>query len=62
MEADDLLCSRNAGPEKALVGRAQWKITQPPIPEEIMSELGPEHRGSGRSQPQMVIPYTYATD
>jgi len=23
MEADDLLCSRNARPEKALVGRAQ---------------------------------------
>ena len=30
MEADDLLCSRNARPEKALVGRAQWKINQPP--------------------------------
>jgi hypothetical protein len=30
MEADDLLCSRNARPEKALVGRAQWKIDQPP--------------------------------
>jgi hypothetical protein len=30
MEADDLLCSRNARPEKALVGRAQWKIHQPP--------------------------------
>ena len=29
MEADDLLCSRNARPEKALVGRAQWKINQP---------------------------------
>ncbi len=26
----DLLCSRNARPEKALVGRAQWKINQPP--------------------------------
>jgi hypothetical protein len=25
MEADDLLCSRNARPEKALVGRAQWE-------------------------------------
>ncbi len=32
MEADDLLCSRNARPEKALVGRAQWKINQPPSP------------------------------
>ncbi len=30
MEADDLLCSRNARPQKALVGRAQWKINQPP--------------------------------
>jgi hypothetical protein len=30
MEADDLLCSRNARPPKALVGRAQWKISQPP--------------------------------
>ena len=30
MEADDLLCSRNARPPKALVGRAQWKIIQPP--------------------------------
>jgi len=30
MEADDLLCSRNARPEKALVGRAQWKINQFP--------------------------------
>jgi len=30
MEPDDLLCARNARPEKALVGRAQWKINQPP--------------------------------
>jgi hypothetical protein len=30
MEPDDLLCSRNARPPKALVGRAQWKINQPP--------------------------------
>ena len=30
MEADDLLCSRNARSQKTLVGRAQWKITQPP--------------------------------
>jgi hypothetical protein len=29
MEPDDLLCSRNARPQKALVGRAQWKINQP---------------------------------
>jgi len=30
MEPDDLLCSRNARPPKALVGRAQWKINQAP--------------------------------
>jgi len=30
MEPVDLLCSRNARPPKALVGRAQWKINQPP--------------------------------
>ena len=40
MEADDLLCSRNARPQKALVGRAQWKINQPPSLEEITSKLG----------------------
>ena len=40
MEADDLLCSRNARPQQALVGRAQWKINQPPSLEEITSKLG----------------------
>jgi hypothetical protein len=30
MEPDDLLCSRNARSQKALVGRAQLKIIQPP--------------------------------
>jgi hypothetical protein len=30
MEPDDLLCSRNARPQKALVGRAQWEINQVP--------------------------------
>jgi hypothetical protein len=30
MEPVDLLCSRNARPRKALVGRAQWEINQPP--------------------------------
>ena len=39
MEPVDLLCSRNARPRKALVGRAQWEITAP-IPEELTSELG----------------------
>jgi len=40
MEPDDLLCSRNARPQKALVGRAQWKDQSAPIPEEKTSELG----------------------
>lgn len=30
MEPDDLLCSSNARPQKALVGPAQWKINQSP--------------------------------
>jgi hypothetical protein len=30
MEPDDLPCSRSARLKKALVGRAQWKIHQPP--------------------------------
>ena len=47
MEADDLLCSRNARPQKALVGRAQWKITQPPSPGEITSEHGRIMRENG---------------
>jgi hypothetical protein len=40
MEADDLLCSRNARSRTPLVGRAQWKINQPSSPEERTSELG----------------------
>ena len=32
MEADDLLCSRNAHDRNVLVRRAQWKIHQPPSP------------------------------
>jgi hypothetical protein len=40
MEPDDLLCSRNARPPKALVGRAQWKINQPPSLKRMTSELG----------------------
>jgi hypothetical protein len=34
-----LLCSRNARPEKALVGRAQWKINQPPSLEREQASL-----------------------
>ena len=40
MGADDLLCSRNARPQKALVGRAQWKINQPPSLEDGTRKLG----------------------
>ena len=39
MEPDDLLCSRNARPQKALVGRAQWKINQPPFLERERASL-----------------------
>ena len=39
MEPDDLLCSRNARPQKALVGRAQWKINQPPSLERERASL-----------------------
>ena len=39
MEPDDLLCSRNARPEKALVGRAQWKINQSPSLERERASL-----------------------
>jgi hypothetical protein len=39
MEPDDLLCSRNARPGKALVGRAQWKINQPPSLERERASL-----------------------
>jgi hypothetical protein len=46
MEADDLLCSRNARPPKALVRRAQWKINQPPSLERQRASL--EREGSGQ--------------
>src|SRR5688572_14648760 len=39
MEPDDLLCSRNSRPQKALVGRAQWKINQPPSLERERASL-----------------------
>jgi len=39
MEPDDLLCSRNARPPKALVGRAQWKINQPPSLKRLRASL-----------------------
>ena len=40
MEPDELLCSRNARPQKALVGRAQWKLHQPPSLKERPSKPG----------------------
>ena len=46
LEPDDLLCSRNARPQKALVGRAQWKINQPPSLKRSRASL----EGWGRSR------------
>ena len=46
MRPNDLLCSRNARPQKALVGRAQWKINQPPSPKKQRASL----EGWGRSR------------
>jgi hypothetical protein len=46
MKPDDLLCSRNARPQKALVGRAQWKINQPPSLKRSRASL--EREGSGQ--------------
>jgi len=45
MGTDDLLCSRNARPQKGLVGRAQWKINQSPL-----LEMRAENRKSGREK------------
>jgi hypothetical protein len=39
MEPDDLLCSRNARSRTPLVGRAQWKINQPPSLERKRASL-----------------------
>ncbi len=39
MEPDDLLCSRNARSQTPLVGRAQWKINQPPSPKRERASL-----------------------
>ena len=39
MEADDLLCSRNARPPKALVGRAQWETKQAALQERSPASL-----------------------
>src|SRR5580765_2123501 len=39
MEPDALLCSRNARSRTPLVGRAQWKINQPPSLERERASL-----------------------
>src|SRR6266850_3799908 len=39
MEPDDLPCSRNARSQTPLVGRAQWKISQPPSLEREQASL-----------------------
>ena len=39
MEADDLLCSRNARSQTPLVGRAQWETNSGHPPGEDASEL-----------------------
>ncbi len=40
----DLLCSRNARPEKVLVGRVQWEIKQATLPER--QQENSEERGA----------------
>ena len=44
MKADDLLCSRNARPQKAVVGRAQWKINRPSSLKRERASLEGSHR------------------
>jgi hypothetical protein len=39
MEPDELLCSRNAHDKDVLVGRAQWKLNQPPSLERERASL-----------------------
>ena len=60
MESDDLLCSRNARPPKALVGRAQWKINQPPSPKRERAGLEGAFRqmtlSRARSEGQLLRP------
>jgi len=54
MEADDLLCSRNARLKKALVGRAQWKINQLPSLRSERASLKGGMRGQARGSPVLV--------
>ncbi len=57
MEPDDLLCPRNARPQKALVGRAQWKINQPPSLKKKRASLEGASVASldGRTWPNMGV-------
>ena len=48
MEPDELLCSRNAHDKNVLVGRAQWKLNQPPSLGEKTSRLGSMGIGAGQ--------------
>ncbi len=49
METNDLLCSRNARPQEALVGRAQWKINQPPpLRDKVFEDLEAVLEGRGQ--------------
>jgi hypothetical protein len=57
MEPDDLLCSRNARPQKTLVGRAEWKIIQPPSPE--MEKSG-DPCGEKRLPAPFISPDTFS--
>ena len=58
MEPDDLLCSRNARPEKALVGRAQWKINQPPsLDRNEQAWKEPVHRSMRAGKDNLAIPF-----
>ena len=49
MEPDDLLCSRNARLRTPLVGRAQWKINQPPSLRENEQAWKDHHKFDVRS-------------
>ena len=53
MEPVDLLCSRNARSEKALVGRAQWEIKQAALMGKV-GELGEEMEEGGGQVPSLL--------
>ena len=55
MEAVDLLCSRKARPQKALVGRAQWKINQPPSLRDNEQAWREHLYLEGRQDPQIRV-------